>query len=170
MSGKLKFYALAVVGILAFFMFASSYESVPVKSGAQKLYEAWLFEREEQFRLSPSAFEASPPISLYVVSASPSRPLHFALKTTTRAESERTFRILELIRVANLFSTDKWQTNELTFPGISIAIEDSGKVFRVQIEQKRAMENLQIVTMLKLLQLFSSIPLPTPTPGYQENR
>ena len=153
---------LIIFGAIAFFVFAASYQGVPLRSSLQADFETWLSGREEQFRLAPSSFETGSVINLHVLSASRTHPLSVYLRAASRPEAERVFRILGLMREANIFSISKWRGDETNWPGVSLLIEDGGRIFRTQLDQREIEAAVQIKTMLKLLQVFAATPLPTP--------
>lgn len=164
MTKRFALRLVAALGAIAFIIFAANYQGVPVRSSLQAEYEKWLSEREEQFRLSPASFESGPVINLHVLSVSSLHPLSVYLRSSSRAESERVFRILELMREANLFSTSRWRGSETSWPGISFFVEDGGRIFRTQLDETEVEASVQAKTMLKLLQIFAATPLPSPSP------
>lgn len=154
---------VAAIGAVAFLIFAASYQSVPVISSAQVEFERWLSAREEQSRLSPEAFQAGSPVVLRIVSPSPNRYLSIQLRSSSRSETERVFRILELLREANVFSTSAWHSDEMKWPGISIVIEDGGRTFKTQLGEQDIQTSVRLKTMLKLLEHYAANPPPSPT-------
>jgi hypothetical protein len=91
----------------------------------------------------------SPPVSTWELPATSLLDL---------AERENTARVLQLIRESGVFGLTSLRNPTATTPHVSFVVQEGERVFETAISLDVVRENIQLMNLLKLLEVYSSTP------------
>ncbi|MDC0358421.1 hypothetical protein OAO01_06360 [Oligoflexia bacterium] len=151
-------YNSAVIVTIAVVLYVYNSNLGPQKSAMQREYETWLQGTEVDLFYRRSSKEATPRITIKLLSSLPTMPgtwtLALSPKNDSKSMRDKIIRILQLVREADLFARkDRPQQLDqmLTF-----VIEGSGKTFQSYIFKDDTKSNVRLQTLMRLFKIYTA--------------
>jgi hypothetical protein len=91
----------------------------------------------------------TPPVSTWELPSKSLRDL---------GERENTARVLQLIRESGVFGLTPLRSPAPTTPHVSLVVKEGERVFETAVSLDAVRENIQLMNLLKLLEVYSSTP------------
>lgn len=150
---------IIVIGVLVLFFLLSLAlgRGGATKSSVQIAYEAWLQSINPVTRTGEFEVGKKEPITVELRSNLSS--LQADWKLTEKfgpMPDQKIFRILELIKEAELFETGRAVVDSDNIPGIVVVISEGKTKLAVALDENKVASNVKAMTLLKLFEVYST--------------